>query len=413
LGDAVPAPKKTVPADTVLIYVPGLEKTAANTGEAVADVIAASLDRTRPGKYRAATTKGAAPRGLRVSKGVLGPGDKPVLDVFELDYLSRMERADSAPAGSTGAIISAALTLRAFGKLFPAYFRGAKNKRAKIQLTLAIVATLALTFSTLVAVGALAGAAGWLDWLPKGVRNLGWTDSNAGRVATQVTGGTAVAWLAARRWLLAVAHDVRQALRYLNADRHRDTVTQTLDDAIDGLLDSDWTGTIHVLGYSFGSLVALDALFRVDDDASPADDRVRDGVSSLTTIGCPVDAVRLFYPTYFAGRRSRVKGLPWRNVFIPADVFGSNLNDKDDLADGSPASAHLFPGAKVTCVRYTDDRLSLFNVFALTGFRMHGGYWGTPDEASCFDKLAGAWVPIDVVDAVPPQRAKVGARKGS
>lgn len=408
------AAKKSAPAEALLIYIPGLPKSAANSGETVADVIAASLDRTRPGKYRATASKASAPRGLRVTKAVLGPGEKTVLDVFELDYRSRMERTDTATSGATGAIVSAGLTIRAFLKLIPAYTRGAKNKRAKVQLTLAIVATVALLVSTLIAVFALASAAGWLDWLPKGVQDIATTDSNPGRIATQAAGGTAVAWAAARRWLLAVGHDVRQALRYLNADRHRETVTQTLDDAVDGLLDSGWTGTIHVLGYSYGSLVAVDALLPAGDSHPRGEDRVRDAIASLTTIGCPVDAVRLFYPTYFDdGRRSRVDGLPWRNVFIPADVFGSNLNDKDDLAQGTPSLAKKFAGAEMTCLRYTEEELSVLNVLTLTGFRTHAGYWSTPDEASCFDRLVGTWVPVVLPEeALPSQAAPTSAKVG-
>jgi hypothetical protein len=397
----VPAAKKTVPAETLLIYVPGLPKSATNSGEAVADVIAAALDRTRPGKYRSTASKRTAPRGLRVTKAVLGPGDVPVLDVFELDYRSRMEQADTASSATTGAIVSAALTLRAFGKLIPACTRGAKNKRAKVQLMLAVVATVAMLVTTLVAVFALASAAGWLDWLPDRVKSLGSTDSNPGRVTTQFAGVTAVAWAATRRWLLAVAHDVRQALRYLNADRHRETVTQTLDDAVDGLLDSGWTGKIHVLGYSYGSLIAVDALLPA---GQPRDnDRMRDAVASLTTIGCPVDAVRLFYPTYFDNdRQSRVEGLRWRNVFIPADVFASNLNDKDDLTQGIPTMAAKFAGADMKCLRYTEEQLSLLNLLVLTGFRSHAGYWSAPEEASCFDQLVGAWVPVVLPDSAVP-----------
>jgi hypothetical protein len=384
----------------LLIYVPGLPKVETNTGEAVADVVAASLDRTRPGPYRAVASTATAPRALRVTKSVLGPDDKPVLDVFELDYRSRMERL--APTGTTGVVDSVALTIRACAKLTKAYFRVAKSKRAKLQLTLALVATLALVFSTVVALVALAGSAGLL----KGVAP---STSTTHTVAAAVGGGTLITWAALRRWLLAVADDVRTALRYLNADRHRDTITQTLDDAVDGLLDSGWTGKIHVLAYSFGSLVAVDALCPAADGGSPGLDRLRGAVTSLTTVGCPADAVRLFYPNYFAGRHCRVAHLPWNNVFNAADVFGSNLGDKDDHSEAAEGATDRFPGAKLTSVRYTREELSVVNVLALKGFRTHAGYWDAPDNASCFDRLVSTWVPVDLhvpAQAVPARAAK-------
>lgn len=81
---------------------------------------------------------------------------------------------------------------------------------------------------------------------------------------------------------------------------------------------------IHVLGYSFGGIVALDVLCPGEGSAtSQRLSRVR----SPVTVGCPADFVRLYYPEYFRGRRQMVEVATWTNLFIPADVLGSNFID--------------------------------------------------------------------------------------
>lgn len=398
-------------APDLLIYVPALPRFPANTGEVVADVVAATLDIQRDGHYRAATSRATAPRALRVAKSVLGPDDKPVLDVLELDYRERMVQANATSAGAgamPGAIASFGWSLRALLKLVAASRRKAKSKRAKLQLLLGVGATAALVLVTL---GALAAQAGLLQWLPQGIKDLGTAEAEPAGVAGGAAGAYAAFWFAFRKKLRVVADHMRETMRYLHGDRHHDTVTRTLDEAIDGLLDSGWKGRIHVLGYSFGSLVAIDALLPPGTVPERAD-RIAATVETLTTVGCPADAVTLFYPDYVQGRASRKPALTWRNVFIPADVFGSNFAEKNDER---PATAEQvleqFAGVVPICCSYTTEKMSLLNILGAKGFRMHGGYWGAPTEDSCFTLLVDAWVPPQVVelDAVMPAQRTTSA----
>jgi hypothetical protein len=90
---------------------------------------------------------------------------------------------------------------------------------------------------------------------------------------------------------------------------------------------------IHIVAYSFGSIVALDALVPF---ANPPADPLRH-VKSLTTIATPVDLVRTYWPGYFE-QRERAVSLPenWYNVFCPLDVLSSQFGP--DLA-GFPGPA--------------------------------------------------------------------------
>ncbi|HEX8391595.1 MAG TPA: hypothetical protein VF665_04480 [Longimicrobium sp.] len=77
---------------------------------------------------------------------------------------------------------------------------------------------------------------------------------------------------------------------------------------------------VHLVGYSFGSVVAIDAVYQ-DSEVNAAFDKV----VSLTTIGCPADFIRTYYHDYFVNRCAPAHPVRWVNVFSPADVLASNF----------------------------------------------------------------------------------------
>lgn len=375
----VPALVPGPAADAVLIFAPGLGRHQANSADRVAELVARTASRVREGTYVAEASVGTAPRGLRVVKTVLGPDRRPVLEVFELDYRDRLADKETERFGAPLGVLRAAyyavasllLTLRALR-------RGAKTKAAKAQLALGFLGTVSLFVVALLALGVVVGVLPEVAFVEK--------------PAAAATGLTlAGAWAWARPKLLGVTAHLREAMRYQDDERHRATVTQTLDEAVDGLLDAGWEGRpIHVLGYSYGSLVLLDALLPPEPRT---EDRLPGAVTSLVTIGCPADAVRLFYPDHFAGRVARVPALPWTNVYIAADVFGSNFRDGEDVAAEGGSDVAIGGQRPDVSRRYGSERLSFWNFVRFRGFSLHGGYWGGRDEASCFDLLVAGWVP--------------------
>jgi hypothetical protein len=402
-------------AELVLIYAPGLVRSPTNTASGIAEVIAATVDRRRAGHYRAEASSETAPRGLRLGKSIIGPDGVPKCEVFELDYRDRLADLDSAtgPTPPPSTLTAVGYGISSVFLLRRAWRHGAKAKsrRARLQLWLGLGMTMVLLAAAAIALIASLAALGLLRWLPG--KNA-FNSFNAPKVAVGAGGITIVLWAKARAGILQLAEHIGQCLRYLREPRHQDTVTQTLQDAIDGLIDDGWTAPIHVLGYSFGSLVVVDALFPRAGGASQPD-RLAEAVRSLTTIGCPADTIQLYFPKHFVDRVAPTACCAWTNIFIPADVFASNFcNDRDDIenaAEEATVSEHTraasdesadmggtfgIAGVRPTCVKYTDETLSPLSILSLTGFRSHGGYWDLPTHASCFDNLVDAWVP-DVV----------------
>ncbi len=152
---------------------------------------------------------------------------------------------------------------------------------------------------------------------------------------------------------------------------------------------------IVVVGYSFGSLAAVDAFL---SPTSPPPGRLRD-VDELITIGCPMDLIRAFRPAYAAGRYA-LAGVPahWTNVYAPSDVLSSNFRDgapPDETVFAIPVRDDPEGGRTPVNVDYLLDGrtepVGLAGTLLLRGFRLHGRYWSL-DEAAA-DSVFGVLLP--------------------
>jgi hypothetical protein len=382
------APTPAADDTPILVYAGGLSVCAANTAEGVANVLATAVDRRCSGKYSSsALATVTAPKALKLGRSVIDEHGTPLLHVFELDYkgLLRSVTNEAGPPPSPGVVRSSVLALRATGMFVTALWRPAKSKMAKFQLAYALLALCALIAAAAVAMVAGLVASGVP--LPDPIESL----FSEGATATLVVfGGLAViSWTGTRRWLLAVAATTQDTLRYIdNVDRHRDSVSLTIDDALDGLRDNGWTGPIHLLGYSMGSLVVFDACFPcAGSRRAPLAE-----VASIVTIGCPLDAVRLFRPHYVDNRAGDEDAPKWTNVYQATDVLGSNLANENDV-DPTARSATCVEHLPVRSIRYLGTELGVLSSLAMNGFRTHSGYWSGPKDGNCFNELLPVWLP--------------------
>jgi hypothetical protein len=370
----------------VLIYVPGLGRSAKNTADVVAEVLAKSLDRQDPSRtFGTRTPQGvSAPHGLAVAKTIVDGSDRPVLQLFEFDYRGTLERSPNGaePSVVPGMIRSATFAIWGALTWWRALSEPAKSAPTKAQLALGFAAASALIFAALGTVYTLLVALGvqlpWLDKIFDEGLDPGWTFGLASL-------GLTVTWATLRKKVLALAATAERLIRFAkNVDKVASTVTVRLDEAVDGLNQNKWAGPVHVLGYSFGSLVLFEFLF--PRRSSLLERGAAASVASLVTIGCPLDLIRLYQPDYIADREKRNDEIVWTNVFNLADIFGSTLNNGDDASpDAKPLT---LDGVRPTSIRYTTEKISAFQIF-VTG-KTHSSYWGAADEANCFDGLVSS-----------------------
>jgi hypothetical protein len=193
-----------------------------------------------------------------------------------------------------------------------------------------------------------------------------------------------------------VSHRVRATLvdtavsylclvEYMSAGIGRAEATDHLQSLLEHLHDrGEPYDEVHVVAYSFGSVVAIDSLFPLHQVPSPSVASVR----SLTTIGCPFDVFSALWPKHFQNR-VRLDGAPavWLNVAIESDPLASDFAQASlHFADGSGrAPDETVPGAAWDQVE-TPGVLSA--IFALGQLRTHTQYWHPQVFAkSCFDPL--------------------------
>ena len=370
----------------VIIYSPGLGNSPSNSADTLADIIAETADRLSPGAKFATKNDPtlSAPAGIKVSKTIIDEHGQAVLQVFQFDYgpILTPTTATPTPHIVPGMIRSAAYAVKGALMLLAAFKRPAKGAMTKLQLWIGFLAVLLLIFVALIAVYSLLQTAN----VP--VPNWWILDENAAPRTLGITSlGLVITWSALRTKLLAVAGTTQYLMRFVhNEDSVADSISVKLDNALDGLADSGWDGEVHLLGYSFGSLTVFEAMCpRRLSGRSP---RPVQRLTSAVTVGLPLDIVRLYLPSYVDDRTARRPNLPWTNLFNRADMFASNLQDKDDARAGSST---LVTDQPIASVQYTDQKLGWFQIF--TAGRMHTSYWSKPQQAHCFEELVPNWLP--------------------
>jgi hypothetical protein len=181
--------------------------------------------------------------------------------------------------------------------------------------------------------------------------------------------------------------------RYFISGRGRAACTGRFHDLLEHVAEEN-AGPIDVVGYSMGSLVAIDALFPWRGLPRGRGGRVR----ALTTIGCPFDFVRAFWPDYFEGREAGV-GTRWINVYSPVDLLGSNfcdqagaveratrgINTRATAPQPGQAAAEAAPGVNVAYDHLGRVSLSWLDAFTFEALVAHSQYWvrGDARAESC------------------------------
>jgi hypothetical protein len=311
---------------------------------------------------------------------------RAVLDVYSLDYrgtlLRRVTRINTiGRAAALGVVIVQAVPRLLLGLLRP---RSSKSAHHVVQVLFALgILGLLVAYMTilLVAVGHVvlqaAGTAtgsidGWSVSLPE-------TVTVAGAAAAALFPGLTAT-------LIARATDYLSAILYLRLPGgSRGEIHGQLNELLEAVTERPEVRNVHIWTYSFGSLIALDALY----PRAAAPSRRYGQVSHLITIGCPFDLIRLLWPQYFVDRRVSDPQPTWLNVYSSADVLGSNFRNNDqpgeadrgiELATGSP------PAVPAPNLPYEPGMSrTLASVLTLNGLRAHNNYWGDEKVAqNCF-----------------------------
>jgi hypothetical protein len=401
-------------AADVLMFVPGAFPGANNSATRVVQLISQFASTARQGTYTVRIDS-------TVSGGtVLDPDGKPVLEVVEVDYQSRLNSAEpDGPSTDKGTLPAALLyTIWAALKLIRAFKRKSLRSRTKVQLAYGLFCVLLLFLSFLIIAAAVV-AVFFPGILPT------WTTAEP---ATKYVVGASAATLAvaAYWWLrgkiLEAGRLLRALMRYVERDQQMLAVVDAFDEAYDAILDESPDANIHVLAYSFGSIVAIDSLFPRN---SNVERRSLARLRSLVTIGSPFDFIRLYYPDHFDDRENpRVKDLEWLNIFTSGDVFGSDFKGDVDRTEGrertNPSLNRPMPTSQDDPPTPDSESSDIYQIagqsptlnvkegrgikrrqiLTLEGFQVHGSYWDR-GEPRYLRSAIPKWVPPEDGEVVP------------
>jgi hypothetical protein len=170
------------------------------------------------------------------------------------------------------------------------------------------------------------------------------------------------------------------AQSYLRVAERKPEIVGGLRTLCETLAETERYKTVRVLAYSFGCVVAIDALYPREGDA----ERSFDAVCCLATIGAPYDFVRAVRRDWADGRHVRTtKPIRWLNFYSPVDLLGSNF--RTDSSDGD-ATTGIRAVGRATAIGPDENRawdlgiaMNLADLLQLYGFASHGMYWGTDD----------------------------------
>ena len=144
--------------------------------------------------------------------------------------------------------------------------------------------------------------------------------------------GVVVLRILPRRWresLDSMTIFVLALAGYVAGGIQRNAAVARLGEFLMRLTNENRYERIHIVAYSMGSIIVLDALFPRTKPLGAF--RTVDG---LVTIGCPADIIQMYWPDYFRGRHRPIKKpAPWINIFIPSDLLASNFIARNTNAE--------------------------------------------------------------------------------
>lgn len=181
---------------------------------------------------------------------------------------------------------------------------------------------------------------------------------------------------------------------YLTLGVNRNIIIGKFTDLFEEISEKPDYENIHVIAYSFGTIVAIDTIFPIGRMPTERFNTLK----TLVTIGCPFDLIRLLWLNYFL-KRQGFANIPkrWLNIYSTVDILSSNFrnDNRDDESEKTINAVNLHHDQKVKPenVIYSEgfdvNDLSLFNWLTLIGIRSHAMYWekNFQSEISCFDIL--------------------------
>ena len=144
---------------------------------------------------------------------------------------------------------------------------------------------------------------------------------------------------------------------------------------------------ISIIGYSFGAISTLDAVFPVGTVPPRGMRRIK----TIVTVGLPAKSISTLWPEYWKSRYvdDGLANVRWINISSPLDVLSSDFSVGESAgrsprpsppwkitpSDSSPAAAPPKPEDETYNSGPPTHGLKPWQILLLAGLRAHANYW--------------------------------------
>ena len=186
--------------------------------------------------------------------------------------------------------------------------------------------------------------------------------------------------------LTKVAAEFTTIDNYIQYGEQAQIIQGNLDALIEYIEENEENPTIHLHTYSFGSVIALDALFPIGNEPSA---NIQNKIKLLVTVGAPYEFINNYYPNFYRKRINKIsEKIEWINVYSTMDTFASNFRNDNKVGE---AKYGIMDRKEVPInLNYEIARREKYNLFSfltLKHITMHQSYWDDSKSSQSCTRL--------------------------
>lgn len=186
--------------------------------------------------------------------------------------------------------------------------------------------------------------------------------------------------------LTRVAAEFTTIDNYIQYGEQSQIIQGNLDALIEYIVENEGNPTIHLHTYSFGSIIALDALFPIGTEPSA---NIQNNINLLITVGAPYEFIDNYYPNFYTERRDKMtEKIQWINVYSLMDAFASNFRKDNKTGEAK----YGIMGKKEVPININyeiarKEKYNLFSFLTLKHITMHQSYWDNSKSGQSCTRL--------------------------
>lgn len=162
---------------------------------------------------------------------------------------------------------------------------------------------------------------------------------------------------------------------YINNGEQSQILLGNLDLLIEYIAENETEPELHFHCYSYGSIIAIDALFPIAE--IPPSDNIRNLTTLLITTGNPFEFINAYYPNFYNRRASTMADkIKWINIYSLSDTFATNFRKDTNRGEAEFGIKNISILPENINYEITSDKsINLIDFILLNSIKMHKCYW--------------------------------------